>query len=184
VNRLIRSIGGSVEVENPLLGLTKGEVCARGLEAGLTSKDLFETVSCGRPTGRPLPNCGSCFPCLVRRSGLQAALREDRTPYSYPSIDSLDEKQGKDLRALEHWLVQEFTVYDLIADMPWPAHTAPSTVMPVLLRGREELQDLVQNLSEAHAVSASRDEAELSSGRRGVSARQGMLALEIGDRSL
>jgi hypothetical protein len=153
VNRLIRSIGGSVEVENPLLELTKGEVCTRGLDAGLTRKDLFGTVSCGRPTGRRLPNCGSCFPCLVRRSGLHYALREDRTPYSYPIIDSVDEKQGKDLRAVERWLLQEFSVFDLIADMPWPKHTPPSTVIPVLLRGREELQAMVRNLSEMRAVS-------------------------------
>jgi queuosine biosynthesis protein QueC len=156
VNRLIRSIGGSVEVENPLLGLTKGEVCARGLDAGLTPKDLFRTVSCGRPSGRRLPNCGGCFPCLVRRSGLYHALREDRTPYSYPLIESADEKQGKDLRAVERWLLQEFTVFDLIADMPWPAHTPPSTVMPVLLRGREELHAVARNLSEMRAVSPPR----------------------------
>jgi hypothetical protein len=146
VNRLIRSIGGSVEVENPLLGLTKGEVCARGLAAGLTAEDLFGTVSCGRPTGRTLPNCGSCFPCLVRRSGLHYALRDDRTAYSYELVDLGDEKRGRDLRAVQRWLSQDFGVYDLVADMPWPAHTPPSTVMPVLLRGREELQAVVQEL--------------------------------------
>jgi hypothetical protein len=161
VNRLIRSIGGSVEVENPLLGLTKGEVCARGRNAGLTAKVLFETVSCGRPTGRALPNCGSCFPCLVRRSGLYYVLREDRTPYSYESVDPGDEKQGVDLRAVQRWLAQDFDVYDLIADMPWPAHTPPSTVMPVLLRGREELQAVVRTLSE---MSTPRGKAELGSG--------------------
>lgn len=160
VNRLIRSIGGSVEVENPLLGLTKGEVCARGRKAGLTAKVLFETVSCGRPTGRALPNCGSCFPCLVRRSGLYYALREDRTPYSYEVVDP-GERRGADLHAVQRWLSQDFDVYDLIADMPWPAHTPPSTVMPVLLRGREELLAVVQNLSE---MPAPRERAEQGSG--------------------
>jgi hypothetical protein len=151
VNRLIRSIGGSVEVENPLLGLTKGEVCGRGLAAGLTAEVLFETVSCGRPTGRALPNCGNCFLCLVRRSGLYYALREDRTPYSYEVVDPGDERRGADLRAVQRWLSRDFGVYDLIADMPWPAHTPPSTVMPVVLRGREELRAVVRTLTETRA---------------------------------
>jgi hypothetical protein len=75
---------------------------------------------------------------------------------SYPIIDPLNEKQGKDLRAVRQWLLQEFTIYDLIADMPWPAHTPASTVMPVLLRGREELQAVVRNFSEMHVVSPPR----------------------------
>ena len=165
VNRLIRSIGGSVEVENPLLGLTKGEVCARGLAAGLTPDDLYATVSCGRPTGRSLPNCGSCFPCLVRRSGLHYALRGDRTSYSYELVDPGDERRGTDLWAVRQWLSQALSVHDLVADMPWPAHTPPSTVMPVLLRGREELQAMVRNLAEMREVPAPRRLGPRSSNR-------------------
>jgi hypothetical protein len=93
---------------------------------------------------------------------LYYALREDRTPYSYEFVDPGDERRGADLRAVQRWLSQDFGVYDLVADMPWPAHTPPSTVMPVLLRGREELRAVVRTLSEMLAVPAPADEAEQS----------------------
>ncbi|WP_408996919.1 7-cyano-7-deazaguanine synthase [Streptomyces ipomoeae] len=65
----------AVQVVNPLAQLTKGEVCKAGRDAGLTPSDLESTLSCGKaPTrrsgGPPIANCGVCFPCLVRRSGL------------------------------------------------------------------------------------------------------------------
>jgi hypothetical protein len=77
---------------------------------------------------------------------LYYALREDRTPYS-EFVDPGDERRGEDLRAVQRWLSRDFGVYDLIVDMPWPAHTPPSTVMPVLMRGREELQVMAQEVN-------------------------------------
>ncbi len=88
----------------------------------------------------------------MRELGADYALREDGTPYSHELVDNGDEKRGTDLRAIRQWLSQDLDVHDLVADMPWPAHTPPSTVMPILLRGREELQALVWNLSEMREV--------------------------------
>jgi hypothetical protein len=141
-NQLIRSVGGDVELVNPLLHLTKGEVCERGRRAGLSAADLFGTVSCGRHSYLGNRNCGSCFPCLVRRSGLRAALGADASGYKYEQID---EPQGVDLRAVQQWLGQEFGERDLLADMPWPPGTSRS-VLPVLERGRAELASMIEHL--------------------------------------
>ncbi|GAA1547285.1 7-cyano-7-deazaguanine synthase [Kribbella lupini] len=83
INQLIQLIGGDVEVVNPFLERTKGEVCRLAVEAGLSAEALALTVSCGsHPIHRRDGQCGSCFPCLVRRSGLQFALGEDPTSTS------------------------------------------------------------------------------------------------------
>jgi hypothetical protein len=145
-NQLISSVGGDVELVNPLLHLTKGEVCDRGHRAGLSEAALFGTVSCGRHSYLGNRNCGSCFPCLVRRSGLLAALGVDASGYEYERID---ESQGADLRAVQQWLGQEFGERDLVADMPWPPGTTPRSVLPVVERGRAELASMVEHLPRA-----------------------------------
>ncbi|MFI7023745.1 hypothetical protein ACIBMZ_13645 [Micromonospora sp. NPDC049900] len=49
LNEVIRQVGGAVEVVNPYLHLTKGEVCRRASDAGLPPTTLTRhTVSCGR----------------------------------------------------------------------------------------------------------------------------------------
>jgi Queuosine biosynthesis protein QueC len=143
-NQLITTVGGDVELVNPLLHLTKGEVCARGLEAGLTELDLFATVSCGRHTYLGDRNCGSCFPCLVRRSGLLDAIGEDRSGYEHEQIGG---NEAADLLAVRSWLNRDFGERDLIADMPWPPETTPASVLPVLQRGRAELTSMVARLA-------------------------------------
>lgn len=85
INALIKGIGGSVCVVNPLLEQTKGEVCRLALDAGLSPDVLERTVSCAHPPINRLrggyEHCGRCFACLVRRSGLHHALGEDHTRY-------------------------------------------------------------------------------------------------------
>ena len=47
LNRVIAAVGGNVTLTNPLLSLTKGEVCELAINANLTPSDLQHTVSCG-----------------------------------------------------------------------------------------------------------------------------------------
>jgi hypothetical protein len=141
-NQLIAAIGGDVELVNPLLHLAKGEVCVHGLDAGLTKDELFDTISCGRHTHLGDRNCGSCFPCLVRRSGILHAVGADRSGYAHEQID---EDEATDLRAVQWWLTRDFGERDLVADMPWPPGTTQS-VLPVLERGRAELRSMVARI--------------------------------------
>ncbi|HEU5483298.1 MAG TPA: 7-cyano-7-deazaguanine synthase [Microlunatus sp.] len=150
MNRLITGIGGDVRVVNPLLDSTKGEVCRLALDANLDRTMLERTISCGNPRDKRFAgfdNCGRCFPCLVRRSGLIHANGADSTPYRYDLADlAVVEKPSRDLRALMRWLSTSFGLRDLIADSPFPPDVLPPTVLPVLHRGRRELATMIERL--------------------------------------
>jgi 7-cyano-7-deazaguanine synthase in queuosine biosynthesis len=157
LNRLISRISGNVIVKNPYIGLTKGEVCERARDSGLTAAVFQRTISCGHPgiaqskgTGY---NCGYCFPCLVRRSGLHKALQTDPTPYLLDIADldpfNRHDKKTIHLHDLLDWLATDFTFRDVVADAPLPPDLVPSSLMPVLHRGRHELVEMIEDLMPA-----------------------------------
>jgi hypothetical protein len=160
INKIISGVDGNVVVHNPYLALTKGDVCKRAIDANITIDVLQRTVSCGHPTtarahGNPDYHCGHCFPCLVRRSGLSAALDGTPDPTGYlvdiAALDPSDraEKNATDLRDLMLWLSHDFTAHDLIADASLPSDVHPDTLMPVLLRGRQEMTDYLNGSIQA-----------------------------------
>ncbi|MFF2374535.1 hypothetical protein ACFVUW_09145 [Streptomyces xiamenensis] len=153
LNGLVAAVADSastVTVVNPWGALTKGEVCRAGLAAGLAPSELEATLSCGKPPtrrngGPPLANCGVCFPCLVRRSGLLRANGTDGTPYeTSPWADTLPRERGTDWRALEQWLLNPYTFTDLLTDTPLPPDTDPAAAFDLIGRGREELARLLR----------------------------------------
>ncbi|WP_328846453.1 7-cyano-7-deazaguanine synthase [Streptomyces sp. NBC_00258] len=153
LNRLIRSISGAegtVTVTNPLAHLTKGEVCKAAVHAGgLLPADLEATLSCGAPPrrrqNRPHDNCGVCYPCLVRRSGLLYANGADATDYeASPTSPRLPRKRTRDFHALRRWLETPYGPLDLIADQPLPPGTEAAPWLDVIDRGRTELRALVR----------------------------------------
>jgi 7-cyano-7-deazaguanine synthase in queuosine biosynthesis len=147
LNRLIAAVadGPVVHVHNPLAHLTKRQVCHAAIDAGLTPADLATTLSCGtppqhRPHSSELANCGLCYPCLVRRSGL---LGMDGTQYdSDPWDPRLNWYQTEHWRALLSWLDAPYTLRDLIADTPLPPDADPQATLTVITKGREELSGL------------------------------------------
>lgn len=163
INRIIKNTGGDVTVHNPFLGLTKGEVCNIGINAGLDVETLQRgTISCSHSTsaragGSPYYHCGHCFPCLVRRAGLHAVLdgQPDRSGYRFDladldSVNRVDHRTA-DLRDLRYWLTREFTLYDLIADAPLPPRIKPIALMPVIQKGRQELTEMITALAPARS---------------------------------
>ena len=151
LNRLVAGVSGgegAVEVLNPLAHLTKGEVCQAARTAGLHPSDLEATLSCGRPPARrsrgpQLANCGTCFPCLVRRSSLLQANGADCTPYeASPWIDDLPSRRTEDWWALQRWLRRPYAMPDLLADTPLPPGADLEAALRVLTKGREELSQL------------------------------------------
>lgn len=152
LNGLVAMVSGdedTVEVVNPLAHLTKGEVCRAARTAGLRRSELEATLSCGRPPARrsggpSLANCGTCFPCLVRRSSLLHANGADRTPYeASPWTEEPQSPRTGDWRALQRWLRRRYTMSDLLADRPLPQGTDLRAVLDVLTKGREELSQLL-----------------------------------------
>ncbi|OLF15025.1 7-cyano-7-deazaguanine synthase [Actinophytocola xanthii] len=147
LNQVIRGVGGTVRVTNPLLDRTKGEVCALALESGLTAAALGRTISCGNPRRTKMKadfNCGYCYPCLLRRAGLLQALGEDPTEYQHNVADlPIDDRKARDLTALAQWLNNPFGLRDVVADSPYPDEVPPPAVLPVLLRGRTEFSAML-----------------------------------------
>ncbi|MEU2465569.1 MULTISPECIES: 7-cyano-7-deazaguanine synthase [Streptomyces] len=163
LNALVAAVGdtaSAVRVVNPLAQLTKGEVCKAGRDAGLTSSDLESTLSCGRPPARrsggpPIANCGVCFPCLVRRSGLLHANGIDGTRYeALPWADNLPLDRGSDWRALQRWLLGRYTLMDVLTDTPLPPNMDPTLAFDLIRRGREELERLLRIATVAGAADA------------------------------
>ncbi|WP_435134051.1 7-cyano-7-deazaguanine synthase [Actinacidiphila sp. bgisy144] len=160
LNALVTTIanaGDAVRVINPLARLTKGEVCVAALDAGLTASDLESTLSCGKPPARRnggprLANCGVCFPCLVRRSGLLKANDRDGTAYeALPWAESVPFPRTADWRALQRWLFSPYSSTDLLTDRPLPPDVDIAEAFDVIQRGRNELARL---LSMAGSTSA------------------------------
>jgi hypothetical protein len=163
LNTLIAAVGdagSAVRVVNPLAQLTKGEVCRAGRDAGLTPSDLESTLSCGKPPtrrsgGPPIANCGVCFPCLVRRSGLLHANGTDDTRYEVsPWASNLPSNRSTDWRALQRWLLGRYTLTDVLTDTPLPPGTDPASALDVIRRGREELARLLPPAAAAKAAGA------------------------------
>ncbi|MGY1452224.1 7-cyano-7-deazaguanine synthase [Streptomyces sp. SS8] len=156
----VSDAGSAVRVVNPLAQLTKGEVCRAGRDAGLTPADLESTLSCGKPPtrrsgGPPIANCGVCFPCLVRRSGLLHANGTDGTRYeASPWANNFPFNRGTDWRALQRWLLGRYTLTDVLTDTPLPPGTDPASALDVIRRGREELARLLQPAAAAEAAGA------------------------------
>jgi 7-cyano-7-deazaguanine synthase in queuosine biosynthesis len=148
LNNLIDTVGGDITVGNPFSDQTKGEVCLRGYDAGLTPETLFHTVSCSHPPvkrqGRAPYHCGYCYPCLIRRAGLWHALHSDRTQYQHnPWNLHYKDPKAEDLRALQLWLCKPLTLRDLITDVPLPQSVTPASLMPVQRRARVELSAML-----------------------------------------
>ncbi|MFE2497653.1 hypothetical protein ACFXKS_17020 [Streptomyces scopuliridis] len=150
LNLLIEAVGGCVRVENPLAHQTKGEVCAAARESGLSQDVLEATLSCGAPPRRQniqseLANCGLCYPCLVRRSGLLHAYGTDRTPYTADPWDPrLPHDRTGHWRALRRWLDAPCSAIDLVTDTPLPPDARVDTLFQVIQRGRDELRSLLR----------------------------------------
>jgi hypothetical protein len=154
---LVNAEAPGVRVVNSLAHLTKGGVCRLACSAGLSALDLTATLSCGKPPvrqrhGSRSPNCGVCFPCLVRRSGLLQTDGGDLTPYEASAwSDALSPRRSRDWRALQLWLHTRYTLDDLLADTPLPPGTDTAAALDMVRRGREELAQLLQSAGTAAA---------------------------------
>lgn len=143
LNAVLATVGGTVQVVNPYQDQTKGDVCQRALGAGLSAQTLWETVSCGHSLRHNLTHCGHCYPCLVRRAGLHAAVGRDETRYlrhqlSNINVDSRD-RSADGLRAIA-MRARRFPAFtDLVADLPLPDAYAVDEALDVVRRGHEEL---------------------------------------------
>lgn len=132
LNNLVIQVAGTVRLVNRYRSLTKGEVCRRAVDYGAKPEQLWDTVSCGHPHRQALVNCGRCYPCLVRRSGLHAALGHDGTPY-VDRLEAIDinskQQSARDLRAVLIWLTSIPSIDDVLSDAPLPPDVSAPAVL-------------------------------------------------------
>lgn len=148
LNRILDHLGLDLRVENPVAHLTKGELCRRAADHlgpdGLSV--LAETVSCSSMmpglvrNPHQAPNCGGCYPCLIRRASLEAA-GGDSTGYDDHGRASRRTRAAQDNthRALRQWLSRPFGLPELLASGPLPQETDIDAVLDVIRRSRAEL---------------------------------------------
>lgn len=84
-SELLAAMGLSVEVENPFLCQTKGQLLRDVLRPNFPAAQIQGAVSCWM-VGRGSRPCGGCVPCVVRAVAMRAA----RLPPEAHKVDPLD----------------------------------------------------------------------------------------------
>lgn len=110
---LLTQLRIQVEIHNPLLHKTKGEVVADSANAALVKELAPHTVSCAHPTRRgnwlrkSASHCGYCVPCLYRRASLHKVGLDQGSHYGIDVLAdevALHEDVLDDFRAMLAWL--------------------------------------------------------------------------------
>jgi 7-cyano-7-deazaguanine synthase in queuosine biosynthesis len=151
-NRMINALNLKVEIRNPYLDITKGELLTL---AHKTGTDGFldasrHTLSCSKldsrtfKGGNPNQHCGICIACLVRRGSYIGAGIDDPTSYAINTLtgkarQKLVAKRHDDLWALDVAKGIPITEDDLIASATWPEGADLAQILSVAQRGKDEL---------------------------------------------
>jgi len=153
IGRLVAELGLDVRLENPWLYATKGDIA---VEAMKNPEGVALTVSCSHPTAdrwqgdNTYRNCGYCYPCLVRRSGLEAANGgTDPTVYGHdPRTDDdiyASVKRRADIFAVVASLARPPRPEDLIVTGPLPDAVDRARIQEMRERSQQELLTMLMN---------------------------------------
>jgi len=153
INQLAGDLGLKVGLRNPWLYATKGDIAAEALKL---PDAAALTVSCSHPTAdrwqgdSTYRNCGYCYPCLVRRSGIEAANGgQDPTVYGH------DPRKDKDIYGSVNRRADIFAVVaslgrpprheDLLATGPLPPEINRDDLQAMRERSHDELSTMLTN---------------------------------------
>lgn len=153
VNKLMSELGIGVDLSNPHLSESKGEMLAAARSRSIDgfSGLVAETLSCskldgglGYEGGSPNVNCGLCIACLVRRGAFIGADMADPTEYLVDRVSTRGRAKLLAARATDVWAVRTWgehqpTVDDLMSAAPWPPGTDYEASLAVVMKGRTEL---------------------------------------------
>lgn len=107
---ILNGFGIPATFENPYRFKTKGEMLAECRNQDIVQKHAVDTISCSSPAKarwlRLAPgHCGSCVPCLIRRSAMTSTFRQDPTKYTIEDLRDrpLDSKaaEGEHVRSFQ-----------------------------------------------------------------------------------
>lgn len=155
VANLLELLALDVEVTNPYMDLTKGQLLARAAKnapSGFVAATA-DSLSCAKLDsgrflgGNPNINCGLCFACLVRRGAYIKAGLDDPTDYLVnrvkgPVKRALYRKRHDDLWALDYAEQRGVSEDDLRSSAAWPPGQDMRKTLALVRAGRKELFDV------------------------------------------
>lgn len=132
-NAMVAAVGLNVTAAVPHGDLTKGQLVALAEGQGRPGfrDGVAATLSCGKLDGRtykggnPNHHCGLCYPCIVRRGGIQAAGLDDITPYlsetlTGAALAKLRRNRAPDIEAVRRAVASGFSEELLLSVGPFP----------------------------------------------------------------
>ena len=153
VNEILQALGITVELRDPFIVMTKGELVSAAAAASPASfpSGAANTLSCSKLDGRWYPggntnhHCGLCVPCLVRRGAFIAAGLQDDTPYlsdylTGDALDKLHRNRADDVNAVRYSLAKGIDERAVMANGPYTDDLDFDAAFDICTRGLEELR--------------------------------------------
>jgi 7-cyano-7-deazaguanine synthase in queuosine biosynthesis len=141
------------QLENPFRLQTKGEILQGSANSTLLAQLAPRSVSCAHPTagrwdGETFGNCGTCWPCMIRRASMHRAGWDSVAQYATDVLHDaalLEAKiaRGASLRAVIVSLTAPPDDYAVLRNGPIPGGEAMA-FGDVYRRGRRELMDWIR----------------------------------------
>jgi hypothetical protein len=102
IQEILHNVGLRVDIVNPYLTMTKGEMLRRCQNKELLASLAPRSTSCGRFQRYGYRHCGRCLPCQIRRAAFIKWNAEDLTEYVYQDLgrDDHDHAAFDDVRTV------------------------------------------------------------------------------------
>lgn len=147
--RVLAALGLDQPINNAFRLQTKGELVAACADRDLLEQLARETISCSHPEAArwhkgQIGNCGSCYPCLIRRAAMHRVGWDRPRDYDVDALTDTtllrrDRVSGASLRAVLDTLRRDARPTDVLMNGRIPGGEAPS-FHGVWVRGRDELR--------------------------------------------
>jgi 7-cyano-7-deazaguanine synthase in queuosine biosynthesis len=156
---LLGEVGLPHAICNPYRLLTKGEALQGSANLPTLTRLAPESISCSHPEWArlrhmPQGNCGTCYPCLIRRASLHAVGEDRASDYTWDALTNPDFlrrewESGASLRALLTRLGQPARVVDVLRNGRIPGGETRK-FFDMYCRGRQELLRWLRDGGAAH----------------------------------
>lgn len=151
-------LGINVQLINPYLKKTKGEMLQECRNSTLLSNGVKTTLSCSHSghtnswERRNVQNCGYCIPCLIRRASIHAfdsALDSGQDYGNDLLVEEIGLHSGSDKRrdilALSYFISKNYSEEQLVREIKLMAPTNDTNELAEMLqRGYNELKELIR----------------------------------------
>ncbi|MET3953138.1 7-cyano-7-deazaguanine synthase in queuosine biosynthesis [Rhodococcus sp. OAS809] len=147
IQEIFDVLGLRIEIRNPYLEKTKGEMLRGCLDQDLLAAEASNSTSCGRYQRFNYTHCGRCIPCQIRRASFLGSELTDETKYVYEDLGRTDEDHAgfDDVRSVA--IARLITRDEGISRWLGPSLSSPR------ISNRQALQDMLdRGLNELSAL--------------------------------